>query len=182
MTTSPLDHIRSDNQYIDDSGTVPAHPPISAASCFEVRVQHEPIDLQWELAPIMRNPDVGAIVNFLGVVRDRGDVDDVIALELEHYPGMTEQSLAGIVEEAAARWRLDAVKIVHRIGRVALGDAVVLVVVAAAHRAQAFEACEFLMDILKAHAPFWKKEVRRDGTAIWVKARTSDERSMLRWG
>jgi molybdopterin synthase catalytic subunit len=115
-------------------------------------------------------------------VRHCGDFDDVVALEREHYPGMTEQSFRSIVEEATARWRLDAVKIVHRVGRVALGDAVVLVVVAAPHRASAFDGCEFLMDFLKAHAPLWKKEIQRDGASRWVEARTRDERSMLRWG
>ncbi|MGF6479501.1 molybdenum cofactor biosynthesis protein MoaE [Paraburkholderia sp. JPY419] len=152
------------------------------AAGFEVRVQQQPIAVQTEIAPIMRNPDVGAIVNFIGVVRNNGDSDDVVALELEHYPGMTEQSLWGIVEEAIARWKVDAVKVVHRTGRIMLGDAVVLVVVAAPHRAAAFEACEFVMDFLKMHAPFWKKEHRRDGGSDWVEARRSDEQAMLRWG
>ncbi|MEX3929315.1 molybdenum cofactor biosynthesis protein MoaE [Paraburkholderia sp. BR10936] len=152
------------------------------ASGFEVRVQHQPIDVQAEIAPIMRNPNVGAVVNFIGVVRNSGDFDDVVALELEHYSGMTEQSLWGIVEEAIARWKVDAVKIVHRIGLVLLGHAVVLVVVAAPHRAAAFEACEFVMDFLKTHAPFWKKEIRGDGTSEWVKAKRRDEQATLRWG
>lgn len=182
-TATPLnDRAHPEATYVDDSASGPAHAQVAIASGLEVRVQHQPIDIQSEIAPIMRNPDVGAIVNFLGVVRHCGDFDDVVALELEHYPGMTEQSLWSIVEEATARWRLDAVKIVHRVGRVALGEAVVLVLVAAPHRTQAFDGCEFLMDFLKTHAPFWKKEIRRDGASGWVEARTSDERSMLRWG
>lgn len=130
----------------------------------------------------MRNPRVGAIVNFVGIVRNSGDGDDIVALQLEHYPGMTEQSLWSIVEEASARWVLDAVKIVHRVGRVALGHPVVLVAVAAPHRAAAFDACEFIMDFLKTHAPFWKKEIRRDGVATWVEAKSRDQQAMLRWG
>jgi molybdopterin synthase catalytic subunit len=156
--------------------------PVTIAAGFEVRVQLEAIDIQSEIVPVMRNPRVGAVVNFIGVVRESGDVDDVIALELEHYPGMTEQSLWSNVEEATARWQLDTVKIVHRTGRVALGQPVVLVLVAAQHRGAAFDACEFLMDFLKAHAPFWKKEVRRDGATRWVEAKSRDEQSMLRWG
>ncbi len=155
-------------------------PPLRQA--LEVRVQHQPIDIQSEILPITRNPNVGAIVNFLGVVGQCGDCDDVVALELEHYPGMTEQSFMSIVEEATARWRLDAVKIVHRVGRVALGDAVVLVVVAAPHRGSAFDACEFLMNLMKVHAPLWKNEIHRDGTLRWVETKTRDEESMLRWG
>jgi molybdopterin synthase catalytic subunit len=122
------------------------------------------------------------VVDFIGIVRNHGDTDDIVALELEHYPGMTEHSLWSIVEEASARWKLDAVKIVHRVGRIALGHAVVLVVVASSHRSAAFEACEFIMDFLKTHAPFWKKEVSRDGSAQWVDARSRDEQAMLRWG
>jgi molybdopterin synthase catalytic subunit len=156
--------------------------PLEIASGLEVRIQHAPIELDAEIAPLMRNPEVGAIVNFLGVVRQRGETDDVVALDFEHYPGMTEQALWTIVEEAVARWRVDAVKIVHRTGRVALGQAVVLVVVAAQHRGAAFDACEFLMDFLKTHAPFWKKEIHRDGTAEWVHAGARDEQAMLRWG
>lgn len=177
-----LDRAPLDAPHVDASAGDPARSQVAIAAGVEVRVQHQPIDIQAEITPVMRNPDVGAIVHFLGVVRGYSDAGDVVALELEHYPGMTEQSLLSIVEEAAARWRLDAVRIVHRVGRIALGDAVVLVVVAAPHRTPAFEACEFLMDFLKAHVPVWKKEIRRDGASRWVEARASDDRSMLRWG
>jgi len=149
---------------------------------FEVRVQRRPIEIESEVAPLMRNPNVGAVVNILGIVRHFGDEDEVSALEVEHYPGMTEQELWSIVAEAIARWDLEAVKIIHRIGRIALGNAVVLVVVAAEHRAAAFTACEFLMDFLKCHAPFWKKEIGRYGVSRWVDAKARDEREMQRWG
>ncbi|MGF6921081.1 molybdopterin synthase catalytic subunit [Paraburkholderia sp. UCT70] len=132
----------------------------------------------------MRNANVGAVVSFIGLVRNSGEFDDVVALELERYPGMTEQPLWSIVEEAVARWKVDAVKVVHRIGRVALGHAVVVVVVvvAAPNRAAALKAREFVMDFLNVHTPFWKKEVRRDGSAEWVEARTRDEQAMMRRG
>ena len=183
MTTpSPSDRAQLDAPHAGERASDPALLQATIAAGFEVRVQHQPIDIQSEIMPVTRNPNVGAIVNFLGVVRHCGDFDDVVALELEHYPGMTEQSFSSIVEEAIARWHLEAVKIVHRVGRVALGEAVVLVVVAAPHRRAAFDACEFLMDFLKAHAPLWKKEIRRDGEVRWVEAKTRDEQSMLRWG
>lgn len=166
----------------DADGTSPAMSRGTITAGFEVRVQQAPIDVQAEIMPVMRNPRVGAVVNFIGVVRESGDFDDVVALELEHYPGMTEQALWGIVEEAMARWQLDTVRIAHRTGRVELGQPVVLVLVAAQHRGAAFDACEFLMDFLKAHAPFWKKEIRRDGERRWVDAKAHDEQSMLRWG
>lgn len=183
--TSPLDHHATppdDARLADAESGAPAHsPPAIAAGC-EVRVQRQPIDVESEITPIMRNTKVGAVVNFLGIVRNCGDVDDVTALEIEHYPGMTEQSLWSIVEEATARWQVDAVKIVHRVGRITLGHPVVLVVVASSHRGAAFDACEFLMDFLKTHAPFWKKEIRRDGASEWVEAKTRDEQAMTRWG
>ncbi|CAE6824448.1 molybdenum cofactor biosynthesis protein MoaE [Paraburkholderia nemoris] len=183
MTTpSPSDRIQPDAAHAGRPASDPALVQATIASGFEVRVQLQPIDIQSEIMPVTRNPNVGAIVNFLGVVRHCGDFDDVVALKLEHYPGMTEQSFSSIVEEAIARWHLEAVKIVHRVGRVALGEAVVLVVVAAPHRRAAFDACEFLMDFLKAHAPLWKKEIRRDGEVRWVEAKTRDEQAMLRWG
>jgi molybdopterin synthase catalytic subunit len=152
------------------------------ASGFEVRVQRQRINFDAEVAPLTRNPRVGAVVNFLGVVRQSAGQDDVAALKIEHYPGMTEQTLWTIVEEAIARWDLQAVRIIHRVGRLPLGEAVVLIVVAAEHRAAAFNACEFLMDFLKIHAPFWKKEIGIDGSSRWLEAKTQDERAMERWG
>ncbi|MGU7779606.1 molybdenum cofactor biosynthesis protein MoaE [Burkholderia sp. PU8-34] len=179
---APDDPAHSDHRRDDDTAVLPVRTPPAIAAGFEVRVQYAPIDVDAEIMPIARNPRVGALVNFLGVVRQTGDFDDVVALEIEHYPGMTERSLWSIVEEASARWPLEAVRIVHRIGRIALGEPVVLVVVAAPHRASAFDACEFLMDFLKTHAPFWKKEIRHDGAAEWVEAKTHDDQAMRRWG
>ncbi|WP_343547748.1 molybdenum cofactor biosynthesis protein MoaE [Ralstonia sp.] len=180
--TLPPDPASTDTELPEDAPATPADPRFNIAAGFEVRLQHGPIDVQAEIEPIMRNPKVGAVVNFVGVVRDSGDLDDVVALELEHYPGMTEQTLWSLIEEAAARWQIEAVKIVHRVGRIALGNPVVLVAVAAPHRASAFDACEFLMDFLKTHAPFWKKEIVRSGASEWVEAKTGDEQAMKRWG
>ncbi|KAB0467358.1 molybdenum cofactor biosynthesis protein MoaE [Ralstonia insidiosa] len=172
----------TDTPDIENTAFQPEGRQLNIAAGFEVRLQRVPIDIQAELEPIMRNPKVGAVVNFVGVVRQSGDLDDVIALELEHYPGMTEQTLWTLIEEAAARWQVEAVKIVHRVGRIALGNPVVLVAVAAPHRASAFDACEFLMDFLKTHAPFWKKEIQRSGASEWVETKISDEQAMKRWG
>ena len=113
-------------------------------------------------------PGVGAVTSFTGLVRDFGDSADVVALELEHYPGMTEKSLHAIIAEAGQRWPLAAVTVIHRTGRMMLGDNIVLVAVASAHRAAAFAACEFLIDELKTSAPFWKKERLTDGSLRWV--------------
>ncbi len=123
------------------------------------------------------NPEVGAVATFLGLVRADGAV---AAMTLEHYPGMTEKALAAIIEQACARWRLAAVTVIHRYGRLAVGDRIVFVGCASAHRADAFAACEFLMDYLKTRAPFWKREETPDG-ARWVQARASDEARAARW-
>jgi molybdopterin synthase catalytic subunit len=144
-----------------------------------VRVQREDFDLGTELAALRAAaPGAGALVSFAGLVRDQGGA--VAAMELEHYPGMTEKSLAAIEAEARARWPLDACLIVHRYGALAPGEQIVLVATASAHREAAFAAAEFLMDYLKSRAPFWKKETRPDG-ARWVEARDADERAMDRW-
>lgn len=180
--TLTSDQASTDTEHPEDASAPSADPQRNIAAGFEVRLQHDPIDVQAEIEPIMRNPKVGAVVNFVGVVRESGDLDDVVALQIEHYPGMTEQTLWSLIEEAAARWQVEAVKIVHRVGRIALGNPVVLVAVAAPHRAAAFDACEFLMDFLKTHAPFWKKEIVRSGASEWVEAKTGDEQAMKRWG
>ncbi|KZE28907.1 molybdopterin synthase catalytic subunit [Crenobacter luteus] len=148
---------------------------------FTVAVQTAPFDAGAELARLSADPAVGALVSFTGQVRDYGDSDGVVALELEHYPGMTEKALAAIVDDARARWPLSAATVIHRVGRLALGDAIVLVVVAAGHRRDAFAAAEYLMDYLKTRAPFWKKEIGHDGSARWVEAKASDEAAADRW-
>jgi molybdopterin synthase catalytic subunit len=126
------------------------------------------------------NPKVGAVASFIGVVRDRNEGDHVAEMTLEHYPGMTEKALEKIVAEARSRWDIYDALVVHRVGILKPGDQIVLVVVTGAHRGEAFEACEFLMDYLKTRAPFWKKERTPDG-ARWVEARESDDAAADRW-
>ncbi len=120
----------------------------------------------------------GALVTFTGLVRDLSG--RLSAMEIEHYPGMTERAIRAIAEEAAARWQLIDVLVIHRHGRLAPGEPIMMVATAAAHRAEAFAAAEFLMDYLKSRAPFWKKEVTADG-AEWVAAKDEDEAALRRW-
>lgn len=146
-----------------------------------IRVQHEPFDAGLEQqALVAGRTDIGAVVSFTGLVRDFNERPEVEALSLEHYPGMTEASLAEIVEVAGQRWQLNAVTLIHRIGRLSPGDPIVLVVVASAHRRDAFEACEFVMDYLKTRAPFWKKEHTASGD-YWVAERAQDHAAARRW-
>ena len=142
------------------------------------RVQREDFELGAELASLRaERSEIGGLVSFTGLVRADGGLE---ALELEHYPGMTEKALAGIEAEARARWPLQACLIVHRYGRMVPGEQIMMVATAAAHREAAFAAAEFLMDYLKSRAPFWKKETGRDG-ARWVEARAADEAALRRW-
>lgn len=123
---------------------------------------------------------VGAVVSFSGLVRDFNDRGDIKGLELEHYPGMTEKSLEGIVNKAADRWDIIAASVAHRVGKIWNGEVIVHVSVASQHRRNAFEACEFIMDFLKTDAPFWKKELSEDGDR-WVEAKASDSDARGRW-
>jgi molybdopterin synthase catalytic subunit len=141
-----------------------------------IRIQREDFDIGAELQAL-RTSNAGAIATFTGHVRAEGDLT---ALILEHYPQMTEREIARHVAEAAKRWPLLGVTIIHRIGRLAPGEQIVLVAVAASHRSAAFEACEFLMDYLKVDAPFWKQEERAGGTA-WVEAKAADDAAAKRW-
>ncbi|GAB3243780.1 molybdenum cofactor biosynthesis protein MoaE [Chitinimonas naiadis] len=146
-----------------------------------VAVQAADFDLAAEFAQINEGDlGIGAMVSFVGLVRDLNLAADVVALELEHYPGMTEKALTRIAEEAAVRWPLHAVRIAHRVGKLHPGDAIVLVLVASAHRHAAFEANAFIMDYLKTRAPFWKKEWTPEGPR-WVDARESDLSAAARW-
>lgn len=146
-----------------------------------VRVQREDFDAGKEIAALRAgNLGVGAVAVFVGTVRDLNDGDGVASLELEHYPGMTERALEDICAQARQRWDIFDVTVVHRFGQLAPGDQIVLVVVSSAHRAQAFAACEFLMDYLKTRAPFWKKERTPEGER-WVEARASDDDAAARW-
>ncbi len=124
---------------------------------------------------------VGAVASFIGTVRDRNDGLGVSAMELEHYPGMTEKAIEAMIDEAFKRFDIRAARVVHRVGLLQPLDQVVLVAVTSAHRGAAFQACEFLMDYLKTQAPFWKKETTPEG-ARWVDARVSDDAALARWG
>ncbi|MFD2172716.1 molybdenum cofactor biosynthesis protein MoaE [Rhodobacter lacus] len=122
--------------------------------------------------------DVGGLVSFTGLVRD--DTGTLEALEIEHYPGMTERAITAMVEEAISRWELADALVIHRYGRLAVGAPIMMVATAARHRVAAFDAAEFLMDYLKSRAPFWKKEVTRAGES-WVAAKDADEEALKRW-
>jgi molybdopterin synthase catalytic subunit len=147
----------------------------------EVRVQAGDFDLGAELARLRAgDARVGAVVSFLGTVRDMNDGAEVAAMELEHYPGMTERALEDIVEQARARWPLFSALVIHRVGPLLPLDQIVLVACSAAHRGDAFAACEFIIDYLKTDAPFWKKEQTPDG-ARWVDARVTDDAAKTKW-
>jgi len=147
----------------------------------QVRVQTEDFDLSTEVKKLREaNPSIGAVVSFLGLVRDLNDGQTVSAMELEHYPAMTEKALVDISMQAAARWSVIDSLIIHRVGPLLPLDQIVLVVVASKHRGDAFAACEFMMDYLKTQAPFWKKE-QTDAGARWVDARESDESALNKW-
>ena len=150
-----------------------------------VRIQTADFDLAAEVATL-RDGDlgVGAVASFVGTVRERGhpgEGEPVQALELEHYPGMTEKSIEAMIDAAHSRFDIRGARVVHRVGRMLPGEQIVLVAVASAHRGQAFQACEFIMDYLKTQAPFWKKETTPSG-ARWVDARVADDEALARWG
>jgi molybdopterin synthase catalytic subunit len=146
-----------------------------------VRVQTEPFDAAAEVAALRAgNPRIGAVVSFLGLMRDLNEGEPVASMTLEHYPGMTEQSLAAIVAEARARWDLEGVRVVHRVGTLRPEEPIVLVAVASRHRGEAFRACEFVIDWLKTRAPFWKKEAIAGGER-WVVHRAADVEAEARW-
>ena len=148
----------------------------------QVRVQTEDFDINNTLLQLRQAcKHVGAVASFLGTVRDINEGQDVADLILEHYPGMTEQALARVADEAFSRWPLAGVSIIHRVGHLQPTDQIVLVAVASEHREQALSACTFIMDYLKTHAPFWKKEVDPAGQTHWVDARESDARARDRW-
>ncbi|MFZ6799753.1 molybdenum cofactor biosynthesis protein MoaE [Undibacterium sp. Di24W] len=146
-----------------------------------ISVQTEDFDLSTEIAKMRAdNPTIGAVVSFVGLVRDLNEGLQVSAMELEHYPGMTEKSLEMIATQAKQRWNLIDCLIIHRVGALLALDQIVLVAAASAHRGEAFAACEFMMDYLKTEAPFWKKETTPEGQR-WVDARVTDESAMRKW-
>ena len=146
-----------------------------------VRVQAEDFDVGRELEAMTHGRrDVGAVASFVGLVRATNDGRGIIGMTLEHYPGMTERALEDICAQAHSRWDLQDTLVIHRVGTLVPGDRIVLVGVAGAHRGEAFEACEFIMDFLKTRAPFWKREDTPQGTR-WVEARASDDTAAARW-
>ncbi|MGZ3238507.1 MAG: molybdopterin synthase catalytic subunit MoaE [Burkholderiaceae bacterium] len=147
-----------------------------------IHIQTEDFDLSTEIAQLRAtNPRVGAVVSFIGTVRDMNDGSSVAEMELEHYPGMTEKALEDIVEQAKARWKIFDALVIHRVGPLKPLDQIVLVAVTSSHRGEAFAACEFIMDYLKTQAPFWKKEKTPQG-ARWVDARVTDDVALEKWG
>jgi molybdopterin synthase catalytic subunit len=146
-----------------------------------IKVQFDDFDAGAEMARMrMARPDVGAVAAFIGQVRDLNEGSEVSGMTLEHYPGMTEKALEGIVERAKGRWDIFDALVIHRIGALKPLDQIVLVVVTGAHRGEAFAACEYIMDYLKTEAPFWKKE-QTDAGERWVEARASDDDAKQRW-
>jgi molybdopterin synthase catalytic subunit len=152
-----------------------------------VTVQVEDFDVSHELSALRaQDLRVGAVCSFVGTVRDTRALtgqsqDEVKAMELEHYPGMTEKSIEAMIDEAHKHFDFYAARVIHRVGRLLPADQIVLVAVTSAHRGESFKACEFLMDYLKTQAPFWKKEQTPQG-AQWVDARISDDAALARWG
>jgi molybdopterin synthase catalytic subunit len=151
-----------------------------------VAIQTADFDLSAEVAALRAgDAGVGAIATFVGTVRDRHAGQPVAgaitAMELEHYPGMTERSIEAMIDDAFRRFDLRGVRVIHRVGPLQIADQIVLVAVTSMHRGEAFQACEFLMDYLKSEAPFWKKETTPEG-ARWVDARVSDDAALHRWG
>jgi|TARA_B110000902_G_scaffold180566_2_gene204516 molybdopterin synthase catalytic subunit len=146
-----------------------------------VSVQLQDFDVSAELRRLRdQSAQVGAVASFVGVVRDINDSQTVSVLELEHYPGMTEQSIADIIIMAGERWQLVGARVIHRVGKLLPTDQIVLVAVTSRHRGEAFAACEFIMDYLKTRAPFWKKEQTEEG-ARWLDARSADQAAVDRW-
>ena len=147
-----------------------------------VTVQTADFDLGAEVAALRAaDPAVGAVAAFIGTVRDRNDGQGISAMELEHYPGMTERAIEAMIDTAMQRFDIRAARVIHRVGPLLPLDQIVMVAVSSGHRGQAFQACEFLMDYLKTQAPFWKKETTPEG-ARWVDARVSDDAALARWG
>jgi molybdopterin synthase catalytic subunit len=146
-----------------------------------IRIQEADFDVGAEIAALTQDRrDIGAVVTFSGICRGADDGREVAALTLEYYPGMAEAEIGRHVETALTRWPLTGITVIHRVGRLTPGDNIVLVLTASAHRQAAFAAAEFLMDYLKAHAPFWKREERADGTG-WVDAQHHDDAAAARW-
>ena len=146
-----------------------------------IRIQEADFDISGEIAALTKGrTDIGAVVSFSGICRDDEKGEAIAALTLEHYPGMAEAEIARHAETAMSRWPLAGLSVVHRVGRITPGENIVLVLTASKHRQAAFQAAEFLMDYLKANAPFWKREESAKG-ASWVDARSHDDAAAARW-
>ncbi|MGY3530160.1 MULTISPECIES: molybdenum cofactor biosynthesis protein MoaE [Bradyrhizobium] len=146
-----------------------------------IRIQDADFDVAQEIAALSKGrTDIGAVVSFSGICRGSEQGEPIAALTLEHYPGMAEAEIGRHADEALARWPLQGLTIIHRFGRIAPGENIVLVVTASAHRQAAFEAAEFLMDYLKTNAPFWKREESARGTS-WIEAQGHDDAAAARW-
>ena len=146
----------------------------------KIVVQSEDFDLTTEVEFIKSSsPNVGAIVSFIGTVRDLNN-ESLVSLTLEHYPEMTEKSLESIANKARDKWELESITIIHRVGTLCIGDQIVLVITTSEHRQEAFDSCNFIMDYLKTDAPFWKKEIS-DKEEKWVEIRETDEKQKSRW-
>ena len=151
-------------------------------SLARVSIQTNDFDLSQEVAALRAGDKrVGAVCSFVGTVRDRNDGSSVSSMELEHYPGMTEKAIEAMIDEAHRRFDILGARVIHRVGLLQPEDQIMMVAVVSAHRGQAFQACEFLMDYLKTQAPFWKKEHTPEG-ARWVDARVADDAALARWG
>lgn len=149
---------------------------------YSVSIQIEDFDLSQEVARLRQdNQSVGAVCSFVGTVRAHASGEDVSAMALEHYPGMTERSIEKMMSLARERFDILGARIVHRVGDLKVEDQIVLVAVTSSHRGESFKACEFLMDYLKTQAPFWKKETTSQGSH-WVDARVSDDQALSKWG
>lgn len=149
---------------------------------FSISVQAQDFDVGREYAELIAGDTAaGAVVFFVGRVRDMNHARDVKSMSLEHYPGMTENILRNILDEAKTRWELIAARIFHRVGELSVGDQIVFVGVTSSHREHAFQAAEFLMDFLKTRAPFWKKEMGVDGAERWIEANANDQQRALGW-
>ncbi len=146
-----------------------------------VRIQTQDFDTSAEITALRRaRADIGAVAVFIGQMRDMNDGSHVASMTLEHYPGMTEKALEGIVTQAKTRWDIVGALVIHRVGELKPLDQIVLVAVTSTHRGAAFAACEFIMDYLKTQAPFWKKETTPQGER-WVEAKVSDDEAKARW-
>ena len=151
-------------------------------NCFiSVNIQEDDFDVNAEIQSIRSGKIIGGIINFIGVVRDsQKDKEELVSLELEHYPGMTEKAIMSICRDAQKKWEINFVRVIHRVGKLKTGDNIVLVITASAHRKESFKSAEFIMDFLKSRAPIWKKEHYKTHST-WVQSKEADELLLKDW-